>query len=270
MEVNKRFLRKCLLLLYCIGAVLVAKGQILKVDKRSVLEDTSRIWLGNVAFKLNLNNNNATAENNLIFVGLHGRTDVNYVSKSHVYTLLNSLNYFTTGAGPFVSTGYSHFRINWDRKRKLTYENFAQVQYDRGRNLQGRWLAGGGLRLNFYQTEKSYFHIGVGGMYESETWKRADEMLTTVNIFKSTNYIGAIVDFNQHLTVNFICYFQTGYYEPFGQWLSRVSGDLNINVKISERLQYSTSFRLQYESRPIIPINRVVYALTNGINIRFG
>lgn len=263
-------LRKGLLLLFmmCMSAAL--HSQILKLDKRSVLKDTSRLWLGNLDFKLNVNNNNATAENNLVFVGLHGGTDVNYISEAHVYSLINSINYFTTGAGPFVSTGYSHFRVNWSRKQKLSFENFTQVQYDRGRNLQRRILLGGGLRFNFYQTKKSYFHVGIGGMYESETWKRLDEQLTTVNIFKSSNYIGAIVDFNKHLNLNFICYFQTGYYEPFRQWLSRVSGDLNITVKISERLQYVTSFSLQYESRPIIPINRVVYALTNGISIRFG
>ncbi|MEL7147743.1 MAG: DUF481 domain-containing protein [Bacteroidota bacterium] len=263
-------MRKCLVLLFCIGFIQTLQGQILKLDRRSVLHDTSQVWLGNADFKLNVNNNNATVDNSLVFVGFHGGTDVNYVSEKHVYSLINSLNYFTTGAGPFVSTGYAHFRVNWGRKKKLSYENFAQIQYDRGRNLQRRTLTGGGIRLNFHQSKKSYLHVGIGGMYESETWKRSDEGLSTVNVFKSTSYLGAIVDFNKHLNISFIGYFQTGYYQPFQQWLSRVSGDLNINVEITKRLQYVTSFRLQYESRPIIPINKVVYALTNGVSLRFG
>ena len=200
-----------ILLLLSITTIESARGQILKVDRRSVLKDTSDYWYGNVDFKLNINNNNATPEQNLTFIGLNGNVDLNYASKRHLYMLINNINYFTTGTGPFVSNGHMHFRTNWLRRRRLSYENFAQIQYDRGRNLQRRGLFGGGLRLNFFQKKKSYFHAGTGIMYESEIWQQFDGETVTINLVKSSNYQGGVFEINDHLNINLTCYYQTGF-----------------------------------------------------------
>lgn len=248
----------------------ILSAQILKVDRRSVLKDTSNYWYGNLDFKLNINNNNATPEQNLAFIGLNGDLDINYASKEHVYMLVNNINYFTTGVGPFVSTGHAHFRTNWYRKRKLSFENFAQIQYDRGRNLQRRVLAGGGIKINFFQRKKSYFHAGIGAMYESESWRTFEGDNRQVNLAKSSSYFGGVFEVSENMNINLTCYYQTGYSSEFDQFLNRVSGDFNLLLKINERLQYVTSFRIQYESRPIVPINKVVYSLNNGLKIRLG
>ena len=124
--------------------------------------------------------------------------------------------------------------------------------------------------MNFYQKGKTYFHLGVGGMFESERWQAFDDQVIEVDLFKSTNYVGAILDLGKHVNMSLTCYYQVGYYEEIDRLLTRLSGDLNLDFKITEKLHYVTNFRLQYESRPIIPINRVVYALTNGIIIKIG
>ncbi|MEL6557536.1 MAG: DUF481 domain-containing protein [Bacteroidota bacterium] len=245
-------------------------GQILKVDRRSVLKDTSDYWYGNLDFRLNVNNRSATPERNFVFVGLNGNLDVNYASQEHVYMLINNIHYFTTGTGPFVSTGYAHFRANWYRKRTLSYETFSQIQYDRGRNLQRRVLSGGGIKINFFQRKKTYFHAGLGMMYESESWRDFEGMIRQVNLAKSSSYLGGVFEVNENLHINLTCYYQTGYSDAFDQFLHRLSGDFNLNLKINERLQYVTNFQLQYESRPIIRINKVFYSLTNGLKIRLG
>ncbi|MGB3468762.1 MAG: DUF481 domain-containing protein [Cyclobacteriaceae bacterium] len=270
MNPTRKKLPAVLLVLLLLTISNTAIAQILKVDRRSVLKDTSDYWYGNVDFKLNINNNNATPEQNLTFVGFNGSLDVNYASKKHLYMLINNINYFTTGVGPFVSNGHVHFRTNWLRKRKLSYENYAQIQYDRGRNLQRRALVGGGIKINFFQRDKSYFHAGTGVMYESELWKQFDGDITTVNLYKSSNYLGGVFEVSEHLNINLTYYYQTGYSEEFGKFLHRVSGDFNLLLKINEKLQYVTSFRIRYESQPIIPINNVVYLLENGLKIRLG
>jgi len=258
------------ILLLLLVSVESLSAQILKVDKSSFLLDTSDYWYGNIDFKLNVNNRSATPEKNLTFIGLNGSANIGYASKAHTYVILNNLNYFTTGTGPFVSTGYAHFRVNWLRKKRLSYESFSQIQYDRGRRLQRRVLAGSGIRINFFQEKKTYLHAGIGAMYESELWQQSADQQIQINLLKSSNYIGAIFEFNQQVSLDFTCYYQVGYAPEFDQFLNRVSGDLNINLKINDRLFYTTSFRLQYESRPIIPINKVVYTLNNGLSFKLG
>ena len=258
------------LLLCLITAAGSVQGQILHVDKRLMLKDTSNLWIGNLSGRLNVNNRNSTAEEQLTFVGLHGTADVGYLTKHHGYSLLNSLNYFTTGAGPFVSTGHVHFRANWMRRQKWSFESFTQVQYDRSRNLQRRFLVGSGLLYNLYQSKKSYFHIGSGVMYESEMWQQPEGDPVQINLWKSTSYIGTHMDWGENVVFAFVGYYQIGYSDLFEQFLSRVSGKMNLEIKISDKLVYTTSFELQYESRPIIPINNVVYMLTNGIRVRIG
>lgn len=245
-------------------------GQILKVDRRSVLKDTSHYWYGNLDFRLNVNNGSTTPEKSFVFIGLKGNLDVNYASKEHAYMLVNNINYFTTGTGPFVSTGYAHFRINWYRRRTLSYETFSQIQYDRGRNLQRRVLTGGGIKINFFQRKKSYFHAGIGMMYESESWRDFEGTIRQVNLAKSSSYLGGVFELNENLDINLTCYYQTGYADQLDQYLHRLSGDFNLILQINERFQYVTNFQLQYESRPIIMINKVFYSLTNGLKIRLG
>ena len=106
-------------------------------------------------------------------------------------------------------------------------------------------------------------------MYESETWKKFDGDLEQINLVKSSNYVGAVIHLNEQIRLDITGYYQVGYSQQLDQLLRRLSADLNFSIKINERLNYVTSFQLQYEARPIIPINKFIYSLTNGLNFKF-
>lgn len=256
-------------LLICL--IHVAKSQILKVDKGSLDADSSGYFIGSIDANFNLNNRSTTAEQEVIFKGLNANSDLVYISKKHAYILINNINYFTSTGGPLISTGYVHFRVNFLRKKKLSYELFTQVQYDDGRNMPFRYLNGGGIKFNFLETENTSLFIGIGIMNEEEHWKSLvdDSNIIEKNLWKTSDYISAKLKFNEFVDFNLITYYQGGYDEESDLFRNRISGDAVLTVKISDRLDFLTSFTAQYEDKPIIPINNFVYSLTNGLKWSF-
>ena len=246
-------------------------GQILKVDKASLDADSSGYFTGSINLDFNLNNRGATAEQEVTFRGLTANADVVYVAQKHAYILINTINYFKSTGGPLISTGYAHFRINLWRRKKLSYETFTQVQYDDGRNMPFRFLQGVGTRLNIKNSKKTKLHIGIGAMFEREKWRTLEEENETLerNIWKASNYLGGQFTFNDFVRFNVICYYQGGYDRDSDIFRNRVSGDLVLRVKLTEKLSFLNSFTLQYEDRPIIPINNFLYSLTNGLQWNF-
>ncbi len=248
-----------------------AFAQILKVDKGSISSDSSGYFMGSINVDFNLNNRSATAEQNITYTGIDGDADLVYVGKKNAYILLNQLNYFKTTTGPLFSTGQAHFRINFLRKRKISYELFSQIQYDQGRKMSLRLLEGGNVRIRLMESSSAKMHIGIGAMYERENWKslEVEDMIINKEMIKSTNYINYKQKINENVSFNMSAYYQGGYDQEDEVFRNRISGDAVINVKLTDRLAFNTSFSAQYEDKPIIAINNWVYSLTNGFKFSF-
>ncbi|UII32831.1 DUF481 domain-containing protein [Fulvivirga ulvae] len=248
-----------------------AGGQILKVDKGSIDADSSGYFMGNINFNFNLNNRSATAEKDITFTGLEANADLLYIAEKHAYILINKLNYFKSTGGPLISTGYAHLRVNFLRKKLISYELFSQIQYDDGRMMPLRFLQGGGLKFRISSTEKSKVYFGIGAMYEEEHWKSiTDEgVIIEKELWKTSDYINGKFDFNDHVSFDVILYYQGGYDNESEVFRNRLSGDAVLNVQLTDKLSFLTSFSAQYEDKPIIPINNFVYSLTNGLKWSF-
>ena len=246
-------------------------GQILKVNKGSIDSDSSNYFMGNINFNFNLNNRSATAEKDITFTGLTANADLVYVAEKHAYILINKINYFKSTGGPLISTGYAHFRINFLRKRVMSYEVFSQIQYDDGRMMPMRFLQGGGIKFRVSSTEKSKVFIGVGAMYEEEHWKSLAQEggIIEKELWKTSDYINGKFNFNDHVSFDVILYYQGGYDGESEVFRNRLSGDAVLSMKLTDKLSFLTSFSAQYEDKPIIPINNFVYSLTNGLKWSF-
>ncbi|MEM9858340.1 MAG: hypothetical protein AAF843_13325 [Bacteroidota bacterium] len=250
---------------------IVSISQILKVDKEDIDSDSAKYWMGSVNIDFNVNNRSTTNAEEVVFRGLVAHGDLVYLSEHHAYILINTINYFKSTGGPLISTGYAHFRINFLRKRKLSYESFTQIQYDDGRRMPYRFLNGGGVRLNVNKDEEVKIHAGTGVMIESERWRPLDneQMAIERNIVKNSSYISSQFTFNDFVSFDLIAYYQGGFDAESDIFRSRISGDALLKVKVTERLSFLTNFSLQYEDRPLIPINNLVYSLTNGLKWDF-
>lgn len=249
----------------------ISISQILNVNKSSIDADSSNFLVGSVDGKFNINNQSATLDREVVFKGLDTKADLLYIADRHAYILINKLNYHSSTGGAFISTGYSHFRINFNRRNKLSYENFYQAQYDDGRNMPFRWLAGVGMRIRLLSTLNSSVYFGTGIMREDEKWndKTMTDATIRKEIWKTTNYLRANIIFNEAVNLSLVAYYQGGRDKESDLFRSRINSDVHLNVGITGKLSFITSFSMQYDYRPIIPIKKYNYSLTNGLKYDF-
>ena len=252
---------------------LPARAQILRVNKNNLNADSSKYWLGAFAFNFNLNNRSVTPENENAYIGLTATADIVYVAEKHAYILINKINYFTSSSddGAFISTGYAHFRMNWLRKKRLSYENYVQTQYDRGRNMPLRALFGGGIRYRLIDDDKHKLIVGTGAMFERERWKEPENESNIIekNLWKNSSYINGFVFITDDVKLDIITYYQGGYDSEDNVFRNRVNADIVLSFNINKRLAFNAEFSCQFEDRPIIPINKFIYAVNNGIRWSF-
>ncbi len=273
-------MRFCLLaagLLFLASGCHCADAQILNVEKTRIKGDSANYFVGNVGVNFSINNRNLSdTGEGIYFIGLVATSDVGYLAQHTSYFLLSQFQYNATSEQDINSTGYGHFRTTFRRKQPLSYETFAQLQYDQGRGMVLRGLIGGNIRLRIYEAERSNLYVGIGAMREREVWEVPSGLVTdgtsavrSINIWKSTNYLVTNVSLNEFISFNAIAYFQTGYDPQAEFFRHRLSLDTNVLVKVTARLALSTYAGFTYENQPIVPITKLVYSVTNGIQLSF-
>jgi Protein of unknown function, DUF481 len=256
---------------------LVAHGQILNIEQARVERDSSGYFTGKGGLSFSMFNRNAGKDNPNNYLQLTFNGDLAYISEKHSYLLINYYNYLLVNydsdelRNTVASTGYSHFRVNFMRKQRLSQELFTQVQADKARGLELRTLAGGGVRYRLIMSENSSVYIGTGFMHEHEEWKNPelDQKLIVSDLFKSTNYVSGKVRFNEQVGTEGIVYYQTGYDDNVHAFRNRVSGDVTLQVKLTNKFSFRTNFSCTYEDEPIVPVTKFVYAISNGIQVQF-
>lgn len=253
-------------------AINICFGQILNVEKNRVKGDSANYFLGTIGLSFNANNQSLTDNGTeKSFVGFSANSDVAYFSTYHSFLLVGQLQYTATSETAINSAGYGHFRINWLRKNVISYENFVQIQYDQGRGMRSRQLGGGGVRFRIYREEKSSLFAGTGIMREREEWERPGEEdgLVELSLWKSSSYVTSRLQLRENIAFGSIVYFQTGYDPDRDFFRHRVSADVNILVNLTSKLALQTSASITYENRPVVPIPKFVYRVTNGIQLNF-
>ncbi|WP_347159320.1 DUF481 domain-containing protein [Pontibacter chitinilyticus] len=255
-----------------------AQAQILNIERARVNQDSTNYLTGKFGVNFSIYNQNAGKNNPNNYLQLTFDGNLAYVSAHNSYLLINNYNYllvnFTSKEqrNTVASTGYSHFRVNFLRKRKLSYEVFAQLQADKARGLNLRTLEGGGLRIALLREKDVSLYAGTGLMHEHEEWQNPEpegENIQISDLLKSTNYVSAKAKFSEAVGAEGIVYYQFGYDKSIERLRNRVSGNASLGVKLNSRFKFRTNFTCTYEDRPIVPVTNFVYALTNGIEVQF-
>jgi hypothetical protein len=247
-----------------------AYSQILNIERTRLNRDTARYWTGQLDLSFMAHNRSARPDNPVRFTNFSTNADVAYTSNRHRYFLINQISYSALTGNAFLRTGYSHFRANLHWRQTLSEEFFSQAQYDIGRGLKERYLAGAGLRLKFIDGNTATMALGVGLMYEQERWEYPEEERdVTVRMPKNSNYLSLRWQINPAVSLNAITYYQHGYDNQFDTWRHRFSGDFNMAAILSKRIRFTTTFNTSYDPTPIVPVMKWVYSLQNGIRFAF-
>ena len=247
----------CFLFLHCTNSF----SQILNIekDRQEIQKTDSMVWRGNfvLAFDLTKQQNTVLQIDNDDYLLL--------LTPKHAYIWIGHINLIKSQGENVISEGYFHHRINFWKDKKLSYEVFAQYQYNETRGLINRGLLGATPRLTLHASDKLDFAIGTGAMYEWEEWK-LEENYALTRLFKSTNYINVHAKLTENTELIFITYYQARFDRFFHP---RISGDANIRIKLAKHISFNLHYMPYYDSEPLIPINKWNYELTSGLGIQF-
>jgi Protein of unknown function, DUF481 len=249
-----------------------AQGQVLRVDKNHLESDSAGYFTLSAEANFSLDNRSVSPDEKVVYSRLSSMADLLYVSKHHAYILINSIEYqSSTNETPF-STGYTHFRINFRRQHKLSYETYAQIQYDEVRRMRLRIMAGGGIRFTVIDKEGVDIHLGSGVMYEMEKWREIENDPSSdfyKEMPKLSNYLGIEFVLTKQVNLNLWGMYQTGYDSPDDIIRNRYAAEASLNFIMSKRVIWMNRFTYYYDAQPVIPINPAFYQITNGLRIKF-
>jgi hypothetical protein len=260
-------MKQSILTIIFVAVYISAVGQILNVDRNRVLTDTAKFVTGSVAFKFHLDNKNASPEDKNSYISLENKNDLIFVGLKNNYILISQLKYFNSTGGTFISSGYGHARANFLKMRTISYEVFTQIQYDINRNMDNRFLLGGGPRWTVFNNDRVGFFIGTHLMYEHERWDNPENenQFIVKDLAKFSGYLSVRWQASKNSTFRTILYYQTGHDPDPGVVRNRLSYDIQFDMGITEKLLFSIKLSGAYEDKPIYPINRFVYSVENGL-----
>jgi hypothetical protein len=259
------------LLLFLI--VPLAKAQTTNIEKYRLDKDTSHILMGNVGFGF------SSKKQQNIVQQYTGNLNLAYLSKLHSYMTINYCNLQQLNKTSFVSEGYTHFRVNFYRRHLVSYEPFVQYQYDLGRGLLHRELAGVSARINLFRNrsdkDKDKFTIGIstGVMYEDEFWKghvlrfevKNDTNHAHTQFIKSTTYLFGKAALHEKITLFSTIYYQARFEKFFNP---RIVSDVQLMFKITKVLSFNTEFASTVDTLPIVTGNVFTYRFSGNFFIK--
>lgn len=245
-------------------------GQILNMEKYRADGDSLKKYALNIGGSLTINNRSASADEPVNLFGYNFSIHGIYKPKKHAFIFIAHRNFLRINDSPFLNFGYAHARVNFLRENKLNYEVFTQISDDNFRGLRPRVIAGGSLRYRLVEKDNSELIFGTGGFYEYEKWIHpVDNQNVEINLLKSTNNIVFRFAVSETFNLNGILYYQVGYDKDIKKFRNRYSGEINLNAKISKKLNLVNSFNYSYEDRPIVPVTPFIFSFTTGINMEF-
>ena len=247
-------------------------GQVVNTEKLRLNKD-KKGFFGEANFDLGLVRNRA---GQTVRLGAGARLE--WQGAAHRWMLLGSysLSQFNDIDEPdsapknFANNGFGHLRYNYRANRWLTWEAFAQAQYDRIQQIDLRLLAGTGPRLRLVKTDSAQLYFGALYMFEHEEARNefeAPEAYTEhlmLDDHRLSTYLSAGFRFTSYLTLNHVTYFQPNL-SNFSDF--RISSETSLSIKLTDRLSLRTYFQLIYDTEPLIPVPNAMYVLNNGFSL---
>ncbi len=256
-----RHLQSCLLGLCLVAfAGLGASAQVVNIERQR-LEEGKPGWLGSVAANANLQRNQRS-----VFT-LGADAHAQYRRDSSVYLLLTQTGLVKTSDSPdLVNFAFGHFRFTHLFTERWSSEAFTQLQQNRVNGIASRWLIGAGGRARIVESDPITAFTGVLLMREREA--EVTDSIPVRRDWRLSTYLALSYTPN---SADWISVATTTYVQPrLGDFKDlRVSSDWSLEVRLRENLALTTTFSLQYDARPPVGLESVVYGFFNGVKFSF-
>lgn len=242
----------------------LAQSQIVNIeDRRSQNRDTI-LWLGNLQLGFNL------VENGKAVYTLNGGINAEYIHHRHVFLSFTRYNLVRAGEEDFVNDGFQHLRYNYELKPRLTWEIFAQAQYNERIKLRLRTLLGTGLRFSLLPIESEQrAYLGFSYMYEYNEENQEADGVPFISYFRDhrmSNYVSFWIKLGENTILA-----NTSYYQPLLNNFAdlRLSSQTSVQIGITRKLKFNTKFSIIYDSRVPDEVSNTIYNWSNGLRLDF-
>lgn len=245
-------------------------SQILNIERYRLKGDTTKTFIVKATAGLNVYNRSAAEDAPVNLFGYKWDINSMYHPGKHSYILVSNFDYLKINDADFLNFGLIHARTVFNYEEKKNIEAFVQYSFDNFRGLAPRWIAGGTLRTKVVDSKRLTLILGLGALYENETWFHPfDENFINVQFGKSSNYFSIRWTINEYVDFNTVTYYQVGYDRSIQAFRNRVNGNFNLNTKITDRFSFNNNFNFSFEDRPIVPITPFIFAFNTGISFDF-
>jgi putative salt-induced outer membrane protein YdiY len=238
--------------------VLLASGlnaQILNVESQRIHQDSTG-WVGKGDLLFNLTSNQQQV------LDFNTSLHVQYRQNKNTYILLGGAGMIRAGKSDFDNSGHIHFRYNCDLNPWLTWEAFAQGQYNRVLMIDHRELIGTGPRFQLLNAENSKLYTASLYMFEHEVLV---EDKTSQFYHRISSYVAFNWKINDHVAMNNIVYFQPAINNFDDHRIMLQSG---LKFKFTEIVGFTVNFNLLHNSSPPEGVTKTVYSVRNGLEVR--
>jgi hypothetical protein len=181
--------------------------------------------------------------------------------KREVIFLLNH-SYGEASKKKNTNKGNLHGRYAQNVSNNLSWETFAQLEYNEFKALKLRQLLGLGLRFNAIKSQSHWLYWGVGTFYEIET-------ITTdldQQNFRGNIYLSYDIVLTQTMEGVLVFYYQPSFKNNND---FRIQMDSGIEIKITNNFKFTAELQYAYDSRPPLSINREDISYINGMNYNY-
>ena len=199
-------------------------SQIINTESLRMVTDTSG-WSGSIGLNVGF------AKNVKELFKIKNDIHVQYKTPKHLVLFMNKIGFERADGDDFVNKGVQHLRYNYRFHRQLSWEAFAQNQYNAISKIDYRRLAGTGFRYKLSKSEKYKAYLGSLAMYEYE--KTTEIPVEFHKDWRNSTYLS----FSFYFTKN-ISLISTTYYQPLFEDFKdyRVSHQSALALKILKNL----------------------------------
>ena len=170
----------------------------------------------------------------------------------------------TGGGATILSSTLEHIRYRYTISDALLGEAFAQHTYDAIKRLNLRALLGAGPMVTIVEGKSYGLNLGVAYMLEYEKLRDDDlaDAAATQLQHRNSTYLTGHYEAKDRFQIS-----ESVYVQPrlTGASDIRLLSESQLTFKITERLSYTTSFTIAYDSRPPLSIKTLDTALQSSI-----
>ncbi len=161
-----------------------------------------------------------------------------------------------------TNKGFIHLRTTKNILKNYQMEVFTQYEFNEFLLLNDRYLIGLGLRIGFQKNKRANTYLGMGFMYEKETYDIID-VENEKSLLRLTNYIKNNFTMGTNIVLNNTAYFQIAS-DDFYDY--RILYDGGLEFHVNDFFAFTISLNYRYDNDPHGELGSSYIQISNGMS----